>query len=68
MKRRAITLRIPEETAEKLEFVAKVAGSTVTATVVQAIEEHVDGLVRSSEQFRSDAEALLQRHQSILAG
>lgn len=42
MKKKAFSLRLPEETENKLEMIAKATGRTKSFIALSAIEEYVD--------------------------
>ena len=62
---KAMTLRLPTEQAEALEFVAEVDGVSVSEAIRDAIENHIESR-RSDEGFQERLAASMERHKRIL--
>jgi hypothetical protein len=62
---KAMTLRLPAEQAEELEFIAEVDGVSVSEAVRDAIESHIESR-RADDGFQERLAASMQRHKRIL--
>jgi predicted transcriptional regulator len=65
MSRRATTVRIPEDLAEKADFVARGRGVSVNALMLDALQAEIDR-VKSDAEFMETLRALTERDQEIL--
>ena len=63
--RKAMTLRLPADQAEALEFIAEVDGVSVSEVVRDAIESHIETR-RADDGFQDRLSASMKRHQRIL--
>ncbi len=62
---KAMTLRLPADQAEDLEFVAEVDGVSVSEAVRTAIGSHIESR-RADEAFQERLAASMERHKRIL--
>ncbi len=62
---RAMTLRLSEEQAAALEYVADVDGVSVSDSIRTAIENHIESR-KSDDEFQQRLAASMKRHQKIL--
>ena len=62
---KAMTLRLPAEQAEALEFVAEVDGVSTSEAVRDAIESHIESR-RTDAGFQERLAASMERHKRIL--
>ncbi len=65
MKRKATTVRLPEDLAETAEVVARGRGTSVNALVVEALEGEI-ARVRADKDFMEKLRALTERDKEIL--
>ncbi|MCA1702656.1 MAG: hypothetical protein LC808_05070 [Actinobacteria bacterium] len=65
MKRKATTVRLPEDLAETAEVVARGRGTSVNALVVEALEAEI-ARVRADKDFMEKLRALTERDKEIL--
>jgi predicted DNA-binding protein len=66
-KRKAMTLRLPEDQANALEAVAQVNGVTVAEEVRKAIQARIDAL-RADPDFQARLRDHLERNREVLKG
>ena len=62
---KAMTLRLPADQAETLEFIAEVDGVSTSEAVRAAIESHIETR-RADDGFQARLAASMKRHQRIL--
>ncbi|WP_420637783.1 ribbon-helix-helix protein, CopG family [Candidatus Poriferisocius sp.] len=62
---RAMTLRLPAEQAEALEFLAEVDGVSVSQAIRDAVESHIEAR-RADHDFQERLAASVERHKRIL--
>jgi hypothetical protein len=62
---KAMTLRLPAEQAEALEFVAEIDGVSVSEAIRDAIESHIQSR-RTDDGFQERLAASMDRHKRIL--
>ncbi len=60
-----MTLRPPTEQAEALDFSAEVDGVSVSATIRNAIDSHIQSR-RADDRFQERLAASMERHKRIL--
>jgi predicted transcriptional regulator len=65
MKRKATTIRLPDDLAETVETVARVQGISVNNMVIDALEAEVER-VRQDQSFMTLLRELVTRDQEIL--
>ena len=65
MKKRATTVRMPEELAEKADVVARGRGISVNALMLEALEAEIVR-VRQDEEFMTRLRELTERDKEIL--
>lgn len=59
------TVRLPEDLADDAEAVARVAGTSVNALIIDALKAEIER-VRRDENFTSAAKRLLERDRELL--
>lgn len=65
MEKRATTVRMPEELAEKADVVARGRGISVNALMLEALEAEIER-VRRDEEFMTRLRELTERDKEIL--
>lgn len=65
MEKRATTIRMPEELAEKAEVVARGRGISVNALMLEALEAEIER-VRHDDDFMTRLRQLTERDKEIL--
>ncbi len=65
MEKRATTVRMPEELAEKAEVIARGRGISVNALMLEALEAEIER-VRQDDEFMARLRELTQRDKEIL--
>ena len=65
MKKRATTVRMPEELAEKADVVARGRGISVNALMLEALQAEIER-VRQDEDFMQRLRELTERDKEIL--
>ena len=65
MEKRATTVRMPEELAEKADVIARGRGISVNALMLEALEAEIDR-VRNDEEFMARLRELTERDKEIL--
>jgi len=62
---KVMTLRLPAEQAEALDFIAEVDSVSVSEIIRDAIENHIE-LCRADDGFQKRLAASMERHKRIL--
>ncbi len=62
---KAMTLRLPAEQAEALEFIAEIDGVSVSEAVRSAIDSHIESR-RTHHDFQKRLAASMERYKRIL--
>lgn len=65
MKKRATTVRMPEELAEKADVIARGRGISVNALMLEALEAEIER-VRHDDEFMGRLRELTERDKEIL--
>ena len=65
MEKRATTVRMPEELAEKADVIARGRGISVNALMLEALEAEIER-VRQDDEFMARLRELTQRDREIL--
>lgn len=65
MEKRATTIRMPEELAEKADVIARGRGISVNALMLEALEAEIER-VRQDDEFMARLRELTQRDKEIL--
>jgi predicted transcriptional regulator len=65
MKKRATTVRMPEELAEKADVIARGSGISVNALMLEALEAEIEK-VRHDDEFMGRLRELTERDKEIL--
>jgi predicted transcriptional regulator len=65
MKKRATTVRMPEELAEKADVIARGRGISVNALMLEALEAEIEK-VRHDDEFMGRLRELTERDKEIL--
>ncbi len=65
MKKRATTVRMPEELAERADVVARGRGISVNALMLEALEAEINR-VRRDDEFMAKLRELTERDKEIL--